>query len=290
MGLSIMDMVIMGTGTVLTVIYLIVFALSLKNKDFFEVLDEDDFHYKDLFCVGYFIMEKSGYQYNRKSDRELRKQLAVLYGEDYKEYYLRVVYSQRVTYLFTLGVVGFIIYGLVGDIIASLLTWMIAGTAFYYFGTETGEKIKKRSEELMLQFSNVVSKLALFINAGMIMKEAWKEVAEGSEGLIYDEMRISLEEMNNGKSEADALYDFGLRCMVPEIKKFTSTIIQGIQKGNSELAFMLQQQSKEVWGIKRQKVKRVGELASGKLMIPIFITFAGILIMVIVPIFANIGM
>ena len=52
---------------------------------------------------------------------------------------------------------------------------------------------------------------------------------------------------------------------------------------------MLQQQSSEIWEIRKQNVRREGEKAAGKLMIPIFIMFGGIMLMVIVPIFTNIG-
>ena len=77
--------------------------------------------------------------------------------------------------------------------------------------------------------------------------------------------------------------------MIPEAKKFSSTIVQGIQMGNKELSAMLQQQSGEVWNLRKQNARREGEKAAGKLMIPIFIMFFGILIMIVIPIFANIG-
>ena len=142
---------------------------------------------------------------------------------------------------------------------------------------------------MLSDFSNVVSKLALLTNAGMIMHEAWEEVAYTGETEIYREMQITVDQMNNGVSEADALYSFGNRCVIPEIKKFTSTIVQGISKGNSELVAMLQEQSKEVWALKKQNVRRQGEKAASKLMIPLMLMFVGILVMVIIPIFANLG-
>jgi tight adherence protein C len=52
---------------------------------------------------------------------------------------------------------------------------------------------------------------------------------------------------------------------------------------------MLQDQSKEVWSAKKHSVKRQGEKAASKLLIPIMLMFIGILIMVIVPIFTNMG-
>ena len=60
-------------------------------------------------------------------------------------------------------------------------------------------------------------------------------------------------------------------------------------KGNDELVIMLQNQSSEVWNAKKQDVRRQGEKASSKLLIPMLFMFVGILIMVIVPIFSNLG-
>ena len=102
-------------------------------------------------------------------------------------------------------------------------------------------------------------------------------------------MKHAVSEMENGISDVEAIRRFGLRCMMPEIKKFSTTVIQGIQKGNSELSSMLQDQSAEVWALRKQQVRRQGEKAASKLMIPIFIMFIGILIMVIIPIFSNLG-
>lgn len=72
-------------------------------------------------------------------------------------------------------------------------------------------------------------------------------------------------------------------------KKVFSNSDSGDTKGNSELSSMLQAQSAEVWNLRKQNVRRQGEKAASKLMIPIFMMFFGILIMVIIPIFSNIG-
>ena len=212
-----------------------------------------------------------------------------MYGEKYADYYIRVIYAQKLTLSFTLLVLAVPLYGLANTVLMVPVIGVFAGLAYYYFGTLTATKILKRSEEMLRDFSNVVSKLALLTNAGMIMREAWEEVAYTGETALYQEMQRAVDEMHNGVSEVDALFNFGSRCIIPEIKKFTSTIIQGMVKGNSELIMMLQEQSKEVWAAKKQDVKRQGEKAASKLMIPILIMFLGILIMIMVPIFTNLG-
>lgn len=287
--LSVLDIIIFGIGLIFLAFWLFLYVKGLKNASLFESITEKDYPLKEVYFVGYSLMELINYKYKSKSDRKLRKEISVLYGDKYADYYIRVIYSQKVTIALTVAVLAFVIYGLANSIAALFIVLVFSGLAYYYFGTVTEKKILKRSEEMLSDFSNVVSKLALLTNAGMILREAWEEIANTGETTIYKEMQTSVNEMNNGVPEVDAIYNFGTRCIIPEIKKFTSTIIQGMVKGNRELVLMLQEQSKEVWEQKRQFVARQGEKAASKLMIPILMMFIGILIMVLVPIFANIG-
>ena len=286
---SVQDYIMFAFGALIIFIWLALFFLGMKEAKLFEALDEKEYPLKEIYFVGYALLMLIHYQFKSKNDRKLRKEISVLYGDKYADYYLRVIYSQKITMALTLAALAFSLYGLADSIAAVFVVLMFAGTAYYYFGTMTGNKILERSEELLGDFSDVVSKLALLTNAGMIMREAWEEVAFNGTSTLYKEMQQSVEEMQNGVSEIDALYRFGSRCMIPEIKKFTSTIIQGIEKGNSELTMMLQNQSSEVWEVKKQYVKRQGEKAASKLMIPMFLMFMGILIMIIIPIFTNMG-
>lgn len=289
LGLSIMDMVIMALGIVSLIAWLAFYFKGKKHNSMFDVLDEKDYPFKEVYGFGYAALETIKYNYKSKGDRKLRQELDVLYGNKYSEYYLRTIHSQQITIAATLFVLSFAFYGFTSEILALIVGFVFAGLSYYYFGTVTKKKILKRSDELLHDFSEVVSKLALLTNAGMILREAWQEVAFAGTSTIYTEMQTAVNEMNNGVSEIDAIFNFGSRCIIPEIKKFTSTIIQGVTKGNSELTAMLQEQSKEVWQLKKQLVRREGEKAASKLLIPICIMFIGILIMILVPIFTNLG-
>lgn len=288
-GLNTLDIVIMMIGTISMLVWLFFYLIGLKHNAIFNVLLEKDYPLKEIYGLGYAVLTIFGYRFKSKGDRRLRQALDVLYGEKYSEYYLRVIRSQQITVSATLFVISFILYGLADDIIAAGVGLVFSVLAYYYFGTVAEKRIQKRSDELLRDFSEVVSKLALLTNAGMILREAWQEVAGAGTSTIYAEMKIAVDEMNNGIAEVDAIYNFGSRCMITEIKKFTSTIIQGITKGNSELSGMMQSQSKEVWQMKKQLVRREGEKAASKLLIPICIMFIGILVMILVPIFTNLG-
>lgn len=286
---TVTDITVFAVGAVFLLLWLFLFLKGLKNAKLFDVLEEKEYPLKEIYFVGYEALHIVKYSYRSRKDRKLRKEISILYGEKYADYYLRVIHSQQVTIALSLIVLSFAMYGLANDILALVVVLLFAFVAYYYFGTVTGNKILSRSEEMMSDFSEVISKLALLTNAGMIFREAWEEVAYTGERALYKEMQTSIEEMNNGYAEVDALFRFGTRCVVPEIKKFTSTVVQGITKGNSELSVMLQNQSKEVWNLRRQTIRRQGEKASSKLMIPILIMFIGILVMILIPIFSNLG-
>lgn len=289
MEITVVDIVMIALSVITLLFWMFLYFKGKKNAALFEPLDEKDFPLKEIYFVGYAAMELINYQYKSKADRKLRKNLDVLYGSRYADYYMRVVYAQKVTMAATLLVLSFALYGLADDILGFFCGLFFAGIAYYYFGTVAENKIMKRSEEMLSDFSEVISKLALLTNAGMILREAWEEIAYTGNTSIYKEMQTTVDQMNNGVSEIDAIFNFGTRCIIPEIKKFASTMIQGIVKGNSELTMMLMEQSKEVWAAKKQNVRRQGEKASSKLLIPICIMFAGILVMVLVPIFSNLG-
>lgn len=283
------DLAILGIGCVFLVIWLIIFIASRSYDEMFETLDENEFPLKALYSMGYFIMERSKYQYKSRRDRKLRQDMEVLYEKKYVEYYLRLTYARAITYGMLLFVLAFVIYALSGELGVLLIMFMFSGLSVYYVMTLAPKKIEARSSQLIGDFSEVVSKLALLTNAGMILREAWELTSKVGDGVFYQEMRNAVVEMENGISESEAIRRFGIRCMMPEIKKFSATLIQGIQKGNSELSSMLQNQSAEIWNLRKQNVRRQGEKAASKLMIPIFMMFVGVIIMVVVPIFSNLG-
>lgn len=287
--LSGLALVIMSIATILTVVFILLMLAGKKYDEWIAPLDSKEFPLCELYGVGFVMLDLVKHNFTTKKERNRRQQIALIYGEKHSEYYLRVNAAERYTLAYLLTVLGFALYGLTSEIAIVFVMLMFAFVAFYYVGTLPEEILKKKTGAIMNQFADVVSKLALLVNAGMILKEAWIKVSETGDGELYQEMRRTVVQMNNGVSEIDAYMEFGTRCTAPEIKKFTSTIVQGMVKGNRELVEMIKQQSREIWEAKRHRVKQEGEKAASKLLIPICIMFIGILIMIIVPIFANLG-
>ena len=289
MFLSLSSLIIMSVGTLIGVIFIILLLAGKKYDAYIEPLTDNEFPLNQLYGVGFVFLDITKHNFASKSERKRRQQIALIYGEKHSEYYLRVNAAERITLAFLLVVIGFALYGITVDMLILGVFGMFAFVAYYYVSTLPDEQLMKKTDKIINDFAEVVSKLALLVNAGMIMKEAWAKVAYTGESELYQEMQRVVVNMENGMSEIDAYTEFGTRCTAPEIKKFTSTIIQGLVKGNRELVEMIKQQSREIWDSKRHRVKQQGEKAASKLLIPICIMFVGILIMIIVPIFANLG-
>ena len=95
---------------------------------------------------------------------------------------------------------------------------------------------ERAMEELLLDLPQVLSKMALLINSGMVLREAWKKTSETGDRALFQEMRVFNEEVRNGASDYEAFMNFADRCSVKEIRKVISTLMQNMQKGNKELA------------------------------------------------------
>lgn len=276
MFISVHSLVIMGIGTLVTIFFLIMLITSGKYDMYLETLDSKEYPFFQLYGVGFRINDLIGMDFSRKSERKRRQHLALLKGDQLAEYYLRVNAAERTTFASLCIVASFILYGISQEIMILVILIGFGALAYYYVSTIPEETVKKRTGAILDEFADVVSKLALLVNAGMILREAWEMIAYSAEGELYDEMRLVCENINNGMSEIDAYTEFGTRCTAPEIKKFTSTIIQGVVKGNKELVEMIKMQSREMWNSKQHRVRQQGEKAASKLLIPTCIMFVGV--------------
>lgn len=287
---SFLPYILMLVGTALAAVFLIFLFIGNKYSRMIAPLNNKEFPLCELYGVGFVMLEIMHYKYSGRGERRRKQEIALIYGEKHAEYYLRVNAAERMTFTFLLVVLGFALYGISGEWVMLVIFLAFAALAYYYISTLPKTTLEKKTNKILDDFADVVSKLALLVNAGMIMREAWEKVAYTGDSELYQEMQLVCINMANGMSETDAYAAFGTRCVSPEIKKFTSTIIQGLVKGNAELVEMIKQQSREIWDVKRHRVRQQGEKAASKLMIPICVMFIGIIIIIVVPIFANLGM
>lgn len=148
-------------------------------------------------------------------------------------------------------------------------------------------KLNKKREAISRQFPEVVSKLALLVTSGMIMNQAWSETAYSDERELYKAMQKTSQELDNLISPNVAYSEFIRDCNTKETSKLASAIMQNLSKGNAEIGTLLKSMSKEAWSERRHTAKRDAEKARAKLLIPIMILLMDIILMIMIPMFAN---
>ena len=289
MYLDPVQIALMVVGTVLLGLWVFLFFRGKKHAQMFASLDDNKYPLHEVYHVGYELLRLVRYSFRGNNDKELRRMLEILHAREHAEYYLHVLRAQQATMLLTLSIVSFGLYGLVDEPIILALLFVVALTVTYYFQDVIKSEIRRRQEDIMSDFCDVVSMLALLTNAGMILREAWRRTSLAGDRVLYKEMRMSVQQIDNGMPDIDAITNFGARSMLPEVKKFSGLLVQGMQKGGGDLPAMLTIQSTESWQLKKQLVQRKSNKAGSKLLLPLILMFAGILILVIVPMFAGLS-
>ena len=262
---------------------------QIRYSEYIKPLDSKKYPGKSFYVIGLAILEWVKYPFDFSFDKKRISQVKVIYGKKYAEYFYRINMAQKVTVALTIIMLSMLLYPITQEFVLILFGVMLAFVAVYYYDTKITSVIDKRDEEILSDFPQVLSKMALLINAGMIMNEAWKNVSTTGKGTLYDEMQRTRQDIENGMSDIDAYSQFGERCGVASVKKFTSMLIQNLTKGNRELSEFLTHASYDSWEEKKHMVKRQGEKAANKLMIPLGMILVGIFIIILVPIVRNLG-
>lgn len=280
----IIKIAVLVLATVCTLLFVLGLLKGKKYEMYIENLDDSRYAMKDFFVVGFFLNDLKLFRLRGKLERNLKIQSRLIWDNIYYEYYALLTWAQFLTYAFLTCCTGFILCGAVnaGTIFVILAIIVLAIMAEWNLVmSNMKETVQARREACEMEFPTMISKLSLLINSGMILREAWEVVAYGKDGDLYNLMRKTCENMKNGDSDSSAIYKFGILSDSPEIKKFTSSMIQGISKGNRELSDFLMSQASEQLAHKRQLALQQGEKAAGKLIIPLGITFSGIILIIV---------
>mgnify|MGYP001514832022 FL=1 len=280
----VLNFIMLLLASITTVLFLVNLARGKQYGYMVESLDGGEYFLKELYVVGFSLNDGKIFKLRGKMERNLKKQAKLLWGDRYYEYYANLAWAQFLSLTLLVVSVGFSLSGFLKTeqlpILPILVLLFVA--AFWNLSlSRMKEKVQQRREACETEFPNMVSKLALLINSGMVLREAWRVTAYGKEGTLYTLMKQACEDMENGESDIGAIYKFGVTSDSASIKKFTSAMIQGMQKGNSELADFMVSQTSELWAHKRQMALQQGEVAAGKLIIPLGITFAGIIMIIV---------
>ena len=153
----------------------------------------------------------------------------------------------------------------------------------------------QRSRQLLRDYPEIVGKLTLYLGAGMTVKRAFRKVVEDYERqkettgvrCAYEEIKKTLREMESGHTEAESYENFGRRCKVQAYLRFGALLSQNLRKGTRGLTQLLKMESIQAFEDRKARARRLGEEAGTKLLLPMFLMLAVVLVIVIVPAFLS---
>lgn len=148
---------------------------------------------------------------------------------------------------------------------------------------------KQRERNMQMDYPEIVSRLCLYMGAGISSRKAWERIVEnyekksrktGKQREAYEEMRTALHEMQSGVAEALAYERFGTRCRLPPYLKLGTLLGQNLRKGTRNLAELLEWESREAFENRKAFAKKMGEECESRLLLPMILMLLTILIMV----------
>ena len=286
-------MIFMIIASLLAFIWIIL--LFVRKKKYMEIIKGvrrkgKKHFFADLLMVGINIIDLLKLKGSSERSIKLKKVLADNYGDKYTDFYYLILRARQFTIGFSALPIVFIVVSVQTISCFFLIVIIIVGLLIYDLEREERIIHDERKEAMITEFPRVISKLTLLISAGMPLREGWRRVSLSGDGLLYKEMQATMDEMSNGVMEVQAYKNFGSRCDVKEIQKFSSMLIQNMQKGSRELSGYMRDLASDMWNIRKDIAKKKGDKAASLLLVPTTLIFIGILIMVIAPAMAQMSL
>ena len=177
---------------------------------------------------------------------------------------------------------------------------LVASALFLPFGVfiskrQEKEKEKKKWEKAMLEgYPQLVTKLTLYIGAGMSLRGAWERLATeyrtvaeqtGKRSAVDDEIFILAGELKNGTPEAKAYENFGRRIGLKPYTRCAALLVSQSPKGSGNLRRGLEAESALAWELQKERAAKKGEEAQTKLLFPMMGMLFLIMAVVMIPAF-----
>ncbi len=165
----------------------------------------------------------------------------------------------------------------------------------YHEKEKERKKQEIRKQLLAREYPNMISKLAMLLGTGATLKGSWKKIVDNYEEQkmwlgdhpLYEEMKITLYEMQGGMAETEGYERFGRRCGGNTYIKFGAMLSQNLRKGSQGISELLRAEAMQSFEERKNVAKRIGEEASTKLLVPMMGMLVIVFGMVMVPAFLS---
>ena len=179
----------------------------------------------------------------------------------------------------------------------------LGAAAACMFSLKEKRDIKKKEEvrkqQMTLDYPEILSRLIIFLGAGMSIRTAWDKIAFEYQDMVasgrrtprhvYREMYETSCQIRSGVSEWKAFVEFGGRCGLQSYIKLSGLLEQNRKNGSKNLRDTLKLEMAEAFEQRKHQARRLGEEAGTRLLLPLFMLLSVVMIMIAVPALMEFG-
>lgn len=179
-----------------------------------------------------------------------------------------------------------------------LLSFMGALLAVWGADRELQKKNQIRKEEIIKSYPEFVSRLQLYMGAGLTAQNAFLKIGRdykkerektGKRLFLYEEILIANNRFQNGRQEDKVYQEWGRRCGEMYCRKLGFLLASHLKQGNDKLLSMLTREAELALEEKRNRAKKQGEEAGTKLLFPMMIMLMIVMFLILLPAFTGFG-
>lgn len=156
---------------------------------------------------------------------------------------------------------------------------------------------EKRKKQLLADYAGLVNKLRLYLSAGLTVKNTFIKITNDYErkkdckrkNYLYEEMKISCCQLENGMMEEKVYQEFGRRCEELKYRKLVFLLSVHLKQGNNQLLKLLEEEADNALEERRQFAKKSGEEAGTKLLFPMMLMMIVVMAFILIPAYFNFG-
>lgn len=158
---------------------------------------------------------------------------------------------------------------------------------------------EKREAQLLAEYPQMLSQMALLLGAGMTVSHAWERIVQGYENKcaqqtremqrlpVYEEMRITYHQIKDGLGERSAYEQFGERLQLQVYRRFATLLVQNLRKGTAGLSKLLEKEMQTAFEEQAGFIKKRGEELQTKLLLPMLLLLTLVIVMIMIPAVAS---
>lgn len=159
------------------------------------------------------------------------------------------------------------------------------------------KNIQKRNGHLMIEYPGFVSMLRLYLMAGLTIRNAFAKIADDYEvqkktqgkKYLYQEIKTLCYQLENGMEEEQVYQQWGQRCGEMRYRRLSFLLGVHLKQGNSQLIQLLAQEAYTAQEDRRNYARKIGEEAGTKLLLPMIMMLAVVMMLVLLPAYIGFG-